>query len=96
MSARVFYATAESIGELIDDLTRTVAPDRSKEKAETFLLQSKIDAVEDGDDPKYWDRVKIFKVTVEEVGRETRRGAHREDVAVSARNGEDWTWLSIR
>ncbi len=62
---KVFYSTAESQRDLVNTL-KTTDQNRTAEQAERWLLRCKS---EEQDDPAYWDRIRIFKVTIEEVPR---------------------------
>ena len=61
--------------KLLHDLTLTAAVDATAIDAEEFLQQCKTHAIEDGDDVAFWDRVQIFRVTVEAVDRALVRQA---------------------
>ena len=66
---RVFYSSAESVRELLY-LMDTVVQCNSPAQVVEFLEECKAEPIEKtGSPPEYWDRIKIFKVTVEEIAR---------------------------
>ncbi len=64
----VYFSTAESMDELLDGMS-TVAQDDTQEEAELFLRQARAESKENGSPKKYWDSIRIFRVTIEEVKR---------------------------
>jgi hypothetical protein len=64
-AAHVFYTTGEDLEELLDNIG-TIPHYDNTEDPERFLNEQK---EEDGDGPEYWERVQIFKVTIERIPR---------------------------
>jgi hypothetical protein len=70
--ARVFFSTGDRMFEIVSCMC--VDQHASKEQAEKYLSESKADYIKRKEpDPEYWDKLRIFKVTVEEVQRTTAR-----------------------
>ena len=66
---RVFYSSAENVRDLLH-LMGTVVQYHGPAEAVKFLEWCKAEPIEvTGSPPEYWDRIKIFKVTVEEIAR---------------------------
>jgi hypothetical protein len=65
---KVLYCTADSQRELLYAL-EVVAQDKTANGCERFLKECEADSAKSGIPPSYWRRVKIFKVTIEEVPR---------------------------
>ncbi len=64
----VYFSTAEDLDELLDCMS-TVQQDDTQERAELSLQQACAESKENGSPKKYWDSIRIFRVTIEEVKR---------------------------
>ena len=71
---KVFFSTAENQRSLVYTL-QTTDQNRTAEEAEKWLAKAKAEAIKEGEDSAYWDRCRIFKVTIEEIPRKRMRGA---------------------
>ena len=65
---KVFFSTAESLMELIETLA-TVDQNATQGEAEEWLQRCARDHKKNGSPPSYWNGIRIFRVTVEEVER---------------------------
>jgi len=63
----VFFSTAESLRELIYTM-KTTDQNRTQKDAEQWLQKCKRDP-KTGSPAAYWDSIRIFRVTIEEVPR---------------------------
>jgi hypothetical protein len=59
---KVFYSTAKTERELLQEVDQHRSFDEAEVELARFKAQEKIN-------PAYWDRVRIFKITVKEVPR---------------------------
>jgi hypothetical protein len=64
---RTFYAFATG-RELEPDGLDCIAQYNSPEELESWLAEMKAEAIREGDDSEGWDGLRLFRVTVEEIG----------------------------
>ena len=62
--SKTFFSTAESLSELLYTM-ETTDQNHTLEAAERWLAKCK----STNEDPLYWDKMRIFRVTIEEVSR---------------------------
>lgn len=65
----VFYSMSETASEIQRILAFAIGLDETAEEVESFLQRMEGQVFDGEEDPERWRKVKIFRITVEEVPR---------------------------